>query len=507
MRITHNNKPLVQLNKISKAFPGVQALNEVDFEVNSGEVVAIVGENGAGKSTLIKILGGIYEPDSGEIIVDGVKIEHENVRKAKEQGISIIHQEFNLTPNQSVAENIFLGKEPVNKGILGKLKVVDKKHIYRESEKLLNQVGARFAPETLISKLSVANQQIVEIAKSLSTKSKVIIMDEPTSTLGKGEVKTLFEIICSLKSQGIGIVFITHRLEEVFEIADRVVVLRDGRFVKQMMISEASKENLINLMVGRKLDRMAIKHKTYAIDDYVLEVKDLCRGKALQNISFQVRRGEVLGISGLVGAGRTEIARAIFGADKYDSGEIFVEGQKVEIASPNDAVVKGIALVPENRQLQGLIQIQSVARNIALPSLKALSNNRVVHHKKMAEIVKKYINLLSVKTPNIDQKVCNLSGGNQQKVVFAKWLASNPKILILDEPTRGIDVGAKAEIYAMITDLASQGIGIIMISSEMPEILLMSDRIMVMYEGKTTGILTREEATQDKIMAYASGQV
>jgi ribose transport system ATP-binding protein len=506
MLINQNSKPIIQLKKISKSFPGVQALNEIDFEVFGGEVVALVGENGAGKSTLMKIISGVYEPDAGEFFVDGNKIEHGGVKKAQDRGISIIYQEFTLAPNQTVSANIFLGKEPFLKGLLGKIGIVDSKYMYQKSKELLNQFGAHFSPNTIIRNLSVANQQMVEIAKSLSSKSKIVIMDEPTSSLGKEEVNVLFEIIRTLKSKGMGIIFITHRLEEVFEISDRIFVLRDGLFVKQMMTSEAMTDNLISLMVGRKLDRTSLKTKSHATNEIILEARNLSRGKVLKNVSFNVKKGEIFGICGLVGAGRTETARALFGADGLDYGDILIEGKKVKIGTPNDAVVEGIALVPENRQSQGLISKQSIVRNISLPSLNNLSRKKIVNQNTLNKIANNYIKLLNIKAQSHNQKVLFLSGGNQQKVVIAKWLASNPKILILDEPTRGIDVGAKAEIYSIMNDLATQGIGIIMISSEMPEILMMSDRIMVMCEGKITGILTKEEATQDKIMAYACGQ-
>lgn len=500
------NEPLVQIKKISKSFPGVQALDGVDFKVYGGETVALLGENGAGKSTLMKILSGVYHPDSGEVIVGGQTIVHESVQKAQELGISIIYQEFNLTPNQSVSANIFLGREPRQKGLLGKLGFVDRQFALRETQVLLKRVGARFSPEAKIRQLSVAEQQMVEIAKSLATKSKVIIMDEPTSALGKEDVKVLFEIIRNLKSQGLGIIFITHRMEEVFEIADRIVVLRDGKFVKEMKVEETDTNELIMLMVGRKLDRESFQWKTSQPGNLALEVKNLKRGDKLKDISFSVKRGEIFGIAGLVGAGRTETVRAIFGADQIESGEIWIHDQKVKISNPVDAVRAGLALVPESRQAQGLVLKQSIERNILLPNLKILSRARIVNLKAVRTLVSDFIQRLKIRTPSAQQRVMNLSGGNQQKVVIAKWLASNPKVLILDEPTRGIDVGAKAEIYAIMHALAEEGIGIIMISSELPEVLLMSDRIMVMYEGRVTGILSRAEATQENIMAYASGQ-
>jgi ribose transport system ATP-binding protein len=358
-----------------------------------------------------------------------------------------------------------------------------------------------------VNSLSVAEQQMVEIAKALSVKAKVIIMDEPTSALGKEETKVLFNIIQDLKKQGLAIIFITHRLEEVFEIADRVIVFRDGRWAGDVSIADATTEKIIGLMVGRALDRSQVRERATAIREIILQVKNLSRKGVLHDINFELHRGEILAFSGLVGAGRTEMARALFGADRIDSGEIIIEGKKVTITSPDSAVKAGLALVPEGRQTQGLVLMQTVERNIALPNLDALSQNQMVNKGKMHQMVQRFVDLMNIRTPSLDQHVMNLSGGNQQKVVLAKWLASNPKVLILDEPTRGIDVGAKAEVYEIMNNLVHQGIGIIMISSEMPEILAISDRILVMYEGRIMGELTRADATQERIMTLASGQV
>ncbi len=499
--------PLLQVRGASKAFGGVKALDKVDFEADAGEVVALLGENGAGKSTLMKILSGVYRPDEGTFYLAGRPIAPRNPHEAQQLGISTIYQEFNLTPNQSAAVNIFLGREPYGGGTAGRLvRYVDRGRMNREAAALLARLGARFSPDTLVRHLSVAQQQMVEIAKALAIKARVIIMDEPTSALGEEEVAVLFNIIRSLKAQGLAVIFITHRLEEVFQVADRVVVLRDGRRVGSFPINEATPDKIIALMVGRALDRSQVRVGCAQAGTPVLEVRGLTRRGVIHDVSFTVHKGEILGIAGLVGAGRTETARAIFGADPLDAGEILVEGKPVTIPSPNVAVKNGLALVPESRQQHGLILIQSVERNIALPNLDRLSRQTVVNRWRLRRLVEDYVTRLNIRTPSVAQLVNRLSGGNQQKVVVAKWLASEPKVLILDEPTRGIDVGAKAEVYAIMSNLAQQGIGIIMISSEMPEILAMSDRILVMHEGRVAGILSRAEATQELIMTLASGQ-
>jgi ribose transport system ATP-binding protein len=499
--------PLLEVRGMSKAFPGVQALDKVDFEAYRGEVVALLGENGAGKSTLMKILSGVYQPDGGQILMDGAPVDPENPHHARELGISIIYQEFNLTPNQNVWANIFLGRELRRKDPLGAVNFADRRTMRAKTVELLQRVGAHFSPDELVRNLSVAEQQMVEIAKALAEEAKVIIMDEPTSALGSEEVAVLFQIIQSLKAQNLAVIFITHRLEEIFRIASQVVVFRDGKRVGVMSLEEATVDKIISLMVGRELDRKAV-HRTNTEEgnsqEVILEVRGLSRKGALKDISFDLRRGEILGIAGLIGAGRTELVRAIFGADPIDAGEILVNGRAVNVHSPNSAVKAGLALIPENRQHQGLVLIHSVENNIALPNLDALSSRGVIRQREMHSLVEEYIDILRIRTPSPLQRVLNLSGGNQQKVVLAKWLAMNPKILIMDEPTRGIDVGAKAEIYAIMNNLVQQGVGIIMISSEMPEVLAMSDRILTMSEGRITGLLKRSEATQERIMALVS---
>lgn len=488
---------ILKMENISKSFPGVQALSEVNLEVYKGEILALVGENGAGKSTLMKILTGVYQKDKGKIIFKGREINPQNPHEAQKLGISIIYQEFNLAPNLDIATNIFLGNEP-KKGKL--VKIFDYGKAYKESMKLLNMLGLEISPDTLVKDLTVAQQQMVEIAKALAQKAELIIMDEPTSALAGKEVQKLFEIMRKLKEEEISIIFITHRLEEVFEIADRIVVLRDGKRVGELPAIKEKYNEVIKMMVGREV-RVTPKPSTKQ-DDIILEVKNLS-SKKIKNISFSLRKGEVLGIAGLVGAGRTEIIRAIFGADPKTSGEIYLEGKKVEIQSPKDAVKLGIGLVPEDRKLQGLILNMAVYENISLPSLKFLFPNGILKSNIEFKLAQNFIEKLQIRTPSIFQKVVNLSGGNQQKVVLSKWLALKPKILILDEPTRGIDVGAKAEIHKLIADMAKEGIGIILISSELPEILALSDRILVVSKGKITAEISKEEASQEKIMQYA----
>ena len=495
------------MRAISKAFPGVQALDQVSMSIQPGEVVGLVGENGAGKSTLMKIFSGAYVADSGEILIGGVPNTPHNPHHAQDLGIAIIYQEFNLTPNQSVATNIFLAREPSRAGMLGTLGLVDRATMRREAERLLARVGSAIDPDALVQRLSVAQRQMVEIAKALAVDASIIIMDEPTSALGDDEVAMLFEIIRNLRAQGLGIVFITHRLDEIFAVADRVVVLRDGQHVGEMPIADATHDKIISLMVGRSIDEFFHRTEPASATDrpVVLEVRHLSSRDRLHDISFSVRSGEVLGVAGLVGSGRTDMARAIFGADPKDAGEILIQGQPVGISMPLEAVRAGLALVPENRQTEGLILMHSVEQNVALPNLDQLSRWEFVRRGYLHEVVQRFVTRLNIRTPSLAQKVMFLSGGNQQKTALAKWLASGPKVLILDEPTRGIDVGAKAEVYAIIDQLAQSGIGIVMISSELPEILQMSDRILVMHEGRVSAILDRAEANQEIIMAYAGG--
>ncbi len=497
-------EPILRVQKVSKAFPGVQALKNVDFEVYPGEVVALVGENGAGKSTLMKILAGAYTRDSGEMILGGQPFEPLNPFHAQQMGISIIYQEFNLSPTQTVAANVFVSREPRRHGFLGRIGFIDRALMEREAQKYLDIVKTQVSPRAIIRTLSVAERQQVEIAKALAVDARVIIMDEPTSALGADETQSLFSVIRDLKAQGRGIVFITHRMEEIFAIADRVIVFRDGERVGEMPIANATTDRIISLMVGREVENIFPK-QVVEIGDVVMEVRGLTAYGMVQDVSFDLRRGEILGVAGLVGAGRTETAQLLFGAVQPDSGEIFIDGQQVGIGSPETAMQVGLGLVPEDRANQGLVLMLSVRENITMPTLRRFTTAGWVDRPAVEKHAQEYVDKLNVRTPSLHQRAVFLSGGNQQKIVVAKWLMSNPKVLILDEPTRGIDVGAKAEIHALMSELAKTGMGIIMISSEMPEILGMSDRIMVMHEGRVAAILDRKDVTQEKIMAYATG--
>jgi ribose transport system ATP-binding protein len=497
---------ILRMEGISKAFPGVQALDNVDFEVAKGEAVALVGENGAGKSTLVKILCGAYRKDSGRILLENNETEIESPHHAQRLKISVIYQEFTLTPNQSAAANIFLSREPRQRGLGRFLNFVDRRRMEQEAQQHLERVGARVPATALIRDLSVAEQQMVEVAKALAVDARIIIMDEPTSALGEEEVQSLFDIIHALKKQGIAIIFITHRLDEVFRVADRVVVLRDGRRVGDLLIEDATPEKIIHMMVGRELVADMFHKEEAEIGEPLFEVRNLTGRGVVKDVNFSLRRGEILGFAGLVGAGRTDMARLLFGADRKESGEILVGGKPVRINSPEDAVNAGLGLVPEDRGNQGLVLRMAVQENIVLPTLDKHARSGWVNRPALSKTSKQYVDRLAIRTPHLQQKAMYLSGGNQQKVVVAKWLAANPKVLILDEPTRGIDVGAKTEIHALMSQLAHTGIGIIMISSELPEILGMSDRIVVMSEGGVAAILDREEATQEVIMTYASGE-
>jgi ABC-type sugar transport system ATPase subunit len=497
--------PFLLMEGISKLFPGVRALDSVDLKVGAGEVLALVGENGAGKSTLMKILSGAHRKDAGRILLDGKEVEIENPHHALRLGIAIIYQEFNLTRNQTVAANIFIAREPRTRGLAGWLGFVDRARMERQAAQVLERIHAKIPPAVRVRDLSVAQQQMVEIAKAIAVKAKILIMDEPTAALGESETEVLFETVRGLKAQGIAIIFITHRLEEMFRIADRVVVLRDGQYVGELPIAEATPERVVQMMVGRSLQEVFRKEKA-EITEPVLEVRALTRRGAVEDVSFTLRRGEILGFAGLVGAGRTETARLLFGADARDSGEILLEGKPLTVSSPTEAVRAGIGLVPEDRGLQGLVLKMPVLENIVLATLPRHSEAGWMNRPRMTQTARSFVDKLSIRTPHLRQKTMLLSGGNQQKVVLAKWLASQPKVLILDEPTRGIDVGAKAEVHALMSQLARSGIGIIMISSELPEIMAMSDRIVVMHEGRVAAILDRSQATQELVMAFASGQ-
>jgi ribose transport system ATP-binding protein len=492
---------LLRLEGITKTFPGVQALSDCHFELHSGEVHALVGENGAGKSTLMKVVSGIYQRDSGRIFYKGSEVEIPNPRAAQQLGISIIHQELNLMPHLTVAQNIFIGREPRGRfwGFL------DDKMINEQAEHLFAMLNLRLNPTTKVADLTVARQQMVEIAKALSFNSDVLIMDEPTAALTETEIDELFRIIRQLRERGVGIIHISHRLEELKQISDRVTVMRDGRIVNTVLTKEASIDQIISMMVGRTIYEEAPEIPEKPSQDIVLEVKNLKRGNLIRDVSFQLKKGEILGVAGLVGAGRTEVARAIFGADSIDSGEIFVKGRKAEIKSPRDAVAHGIGYLSEDRKRYGLTLGMSVAENIVLASMRYfLRLLGWVDQSKAISTSNEMVRKINIKTPSLQQKVKFLSGGNQQKVIVGKWLTADTEILIFDEPTRGIDVGAKSEVYKLLNELIHQGKSIIMISSELPEILRMSHRVLIMCEGRVTGELRAAEATQENIMQLAT---
>uniref|UniRef100_UPI00047DCA64 sugar ABC transporter ATP-binding protein n=1 Tax=Caldanaerobius polysaccharolyticus TaxID=44256 RepID=UPI00047DCA64 len=491
---------LLQLKNVSKHFPGVNALVDVDFELQEGEIHALLGENGAGKSTLMKILGGIYSMDKGEVYICGKKVEIKSVEDARAYGISIIHQELALVPYMTVAENIFLGRE-----LVGFAKLVNKKAMIQEAQKLLDNFKVNIDATSLVANLTGAQQQIVEIIKAIAFNAKILVMDEPTSYLTEREVKFLFEIMRTLKRQGVGIIFISHRMSELFEISDRITVMRDGHYIGTKVTKQTTVDELVSMMVGRELTNYYVR--TYnKPGETILEVKHLTRKGVFNDISFSLKKGEILGFAGLMGAGRSEVMRAIFGLDPIDSGEIFIKGKKVNIKDPNQAMQMGIALVPENRKEEGLFLIDSVKFNITIKVLQEFIKFIKVNKKLEDKIASKYVDSLSIKASSLLQKVGDLSGGNQQKIVIAKWLATKPDILILDEPTRGVDVGAKAEIYAIMNRLVASGVSIIMISSELPEIINMCDRVVVMCNGTITGILERNEFSQESIMHYAIGR-
>ncbi len=495
-------EPVLEASGISKRFPGVHALDDVSLSIFSGEVHAVVGENGAGKSTLMKILAGAQTPDGGSILVSGQPVTIESPRAAHDLGIITIYQELSLVNALSVGENIFLGDLPRRSA--GSWQV-GWHEVWRRSTELLEQVGLPIQPRTLVRELSVAQKQMVEIARALARNVRVLILDEPTSSLTERETERLFAIITALRERGVGIVYISHRLAEVFRIAQRVTVLRDGKVVGIVPVAEASEDLLVRMMVGRDLARMFTEAR--ATDAPVrLAVRGLSRGKALHDVNLEVRAGEIVGLAGLVGAGRTELVRCLFGADRIDRGEILLDGKLVAIRTPGDAVNLGIALVPEDRKLQALILGMGVRENLSLPMLDRLGSPIFPSRRQERLLVREYIQGLSIRTPHMEQRVAALSGGNQQKVVIARWLATKPKVLILDEPTRGIDVGAKAEVHALIARLAEAGVAILMVSSELPEILGMSHRVLVMREGRIVVDIPRQAATEEGIMAAATGQ-
>ncbi len=490
---------ILTMKGIDKSFPGVHALKEVDFDLRKGEVHALMGENGAGKSTLMKVLTGIYSKDSGTITFEGQEVNFTTPKEAQDIGISIVHQELNMMNHLTVAQNIFIGREKMN----GKL--INDKKMNEEAAKLFERLNIKINPAEKMGNLTVGKQQMCEIAKAISRDAKVIIFDEPSAALTEAEIDELFKIIRDLRAKNLGIIYISHRMDEIKVITDRVTVMRDGEYVGTLITEKCTKDDIINMMVGRVIYEDP-KEKSNVPDDapVVLSVKNLNAGKMVRDVSFDLRKGEILGFSGLMGAGRTETARAIFGADKIDSGEIFVNGKKVVIKSPQDAVNAGIGYLSEDRKRYGIIVEKTVAENTTMASLEHFTNGLFIDKSKEKEAAVEYVDKLKTKTPTVDTKVVSLSGGNQQKVVIAKWLVRDCDILIFDEPTRGIDVGAKSEIYHLMNELVAQGKSIIMISSELTEVLRMSDRIVVMCEGRKTGELSIEEASQEAIMRAAT---
>lgn len=490
---------ILSMKKIDKSFIGVHALNQVDFELRRGEVHALMGENGAGKSTLMKVLTGIYSRDSGTILYEGEEVEYADPHESQVAGISIVHQELNMMNHLTVAQNIFIGREMMH----GKL--IDDKKMNEAAAILFQRLNIEIDPTEMMGNLTVGKQQMCEIAKAISREAKIIVFDEPTAALTETEIDELFKIIRDLKSREIGIIYISHRMDEIKVITDRVTVMRDGEYVGTLISDECTKEDIINMMVGRVIyEEPKQKSNVHPGAPVVLEVKNLCAGKMVQDISFKLHKGEILGFAGLMGAGRTETARAIFGADRIESGEIYIKNEKVAVTSPEDAVQHGIGYLSEDRKRYGLLLDKSIAVNTTMASVPEFLNKGLIDKKKEEKAAQKYVDRLKTKAPNVSVPVGNLSGGNQQKVVIGKWLVRDCDILIFDEPTRGIDVGAKSEIYHLMNELAAEGKAIIMISSELPEILRMSDRVVVMCEGRKTGEFMIEEASQEKIMHAAT---
>jgi ABC-type sugar transport system ATPase subunit len=500
--------PIMSMKNVTKQFSGVKVLQNVDIELYKGEVHALMGENGAGKSTLMKIMAGVYQPDDGSIIFQGQKVQWNSPMHARNKGISVIHQEISLSPNLTIGENILMGTS-FKKNRMG---FIDWNDIFEKAKKILTSIGSSLDPRADVSSLSVAQQQMVEIARALLLNSEILIMDEPTASLTDKEIDMLFTIIEELKRKGVAIVYISHRMDEIFKISNRFTVLRDGRLVTSGPISDTNPTNLVKLMVGRDLNELFIRNREendtkHKNKQPVLELKGVSDQKRVQDVSLKIYPGEIVGLAGLVGAGRTELVRTIFGLSERSTGEILLEGKSVQINTPIDAMKLGIAHVPESRKEQGLLPNLSVKENIMMAQLPSYRKFRLLQYKQINREADRYIKELGVRTASKEQNVMGLSGGNQQKVVIAKWLSIRPKVLLLDEPTRGVDIGAKTEIHKIINQLAAQGLAVLMISSELPEILGVSDRILVMHEGKLAAELSHREATQEKIMFYATGEV
>lgn len=493
-----NGECIIRMSHVTKKFPGVVALKNVNLEMKRGSIHGLMGENGAGKSTLIKIISGTYSEYEGEMEYEGRKVKFRSEKEALQAGISVVPQELHPIPEMTIAENIFLGREPVKCSW-----ILDKKERKRQAGELLDALGLDYDPDTKMEKLSIAQKQMVEIIKAISRGSRLIIMDEPTSALTNVETEYLFQQISLLKEKGISIIFISHKLEEVYRICDTVTVLRDGEYIDTRPMQEVSSDELIEMMVGRQVVDIYPKLHTPQTD-VVLEAQNIS-GEGFENISFTIRKGEVLGFAGMMGAGRSEIARAVFGLDQISAGNLILEGRKIKIVSPADSIHEGIAMVTEDRAAYGFVGARSIKENISLPNMDRFAPHLLLKKNEIKSAAEEICQKISVKAPTIETRVGTLSGGNQQKVVLAKWLIRNLKVLIMDEPTRGIDVGAKQEIYALISELAKQGIAILLISSELPEVISMSHRVMVIAEGKCVGELPKEEVSQDKIMKLIAG--
>lgn len=493
-------EPIISMTSVSKSFPGVKALQAVDFDLYAGEVHALLGENGAGKSTLVKIISGVYRRDEGGFKYKQEEVDFSAPIEARNAGISIVYQELSLMDNMDIGRNIFLGRESRHRS----LGILDKKYIYGQTKHYLQQVKLDVSPYTLVKDLSIAQKQLVEIAKAISLDAEVLIMDEPTSSLSEEEAGNLFEIIEQLKRSGIGIIYISHKMNEISKISDRVTIFRDGQKIETRHTNEITIDEILKKMVGREI-AVAEKQRTTGTGERLLQVKGLTGKGRFENISFDLNKGEILGFAGLMGAGRTEVMRTIFGADRLDAGEIVLEGRPLSMKSPRQAIASGIALVPEDRKGQGLFMQLDVMSNITMSSLKGLSRYSVINHKARRKIAGEMIERMKVKTPHMEQKIGLLSGGNQQKCILGRCILIQPKVLIFDEPTRGIDIGAKAEIYKLMSDLAKQGIGIIVVSSELPEIIAVSDRVIIMNEGHITATLAEGDITQDNIIKYMVG--
>ena len=497
---TLKNEYILELKEVCKEFPGVRALDQVSFKVRTGTVHGIIGENGAGKSTMMKILIGIHPPTSGQVIFDGNTVSYSNPADALRAGVAMVHQEMMPIRELTVAQSIFIGKEPTTKGI----GFIRDAYMIKETEELFKKLNIQINPRTKVGDLSTAQMQMVEIAKAISYNAKLIIMDEPTSSLTENEVEKLFVMINQLRDQNVTILYISHKMDEITQITDDVTVLRDGKFIETLHTADSNIEDMIGLMVGREVDDLYPKIDVEP-GEVLMEVKGLTRHGVFENVSFQIRAGEIVGFAGLVGAGRSEVMRAIFGLDPLDAGEIYLYGQKIDIRNPREAIANKLVLLTEERKKDGLFLTHSVLHNMILANIDAYMGKFSLNFKKMREDCKEQIALMSTKTPSQDQIIGNLSGGNQQKVLISRWLLTEPRILIMDEPTRGIDVGAKAEIHRLMSELAAKGCAVIMISSELPEILGMSDRILVMHDGKISGEVMRAAATQENVTRLAFG--